>query len=279
MIVYPFSFINNPFFYADPDAAAYLAAVIFAGGFVSIPTRDAVNQLFIDLKANGLYTKLFAFYPIVGATRPSHSINAKSPGTYPIAWFGTGDVHSFSGFTLPGASSGGAYGQFSGLSTSDIATSGGDVHISQYIWKPGISGDDSGYDTCASDANNSSQNYIIVNFNGGTTSYYDWQGSYNTTISSIPTLGYWNLTRNAADTESVLFKDGSQIANATDTIHYCTSDYFIGAEPIGSNVVGGGKNSKGYNFFTFGYRLSVSEESTLSTIINTFQTYLGRNTY
>jgi hypothetical protein len=193
------------------------------------------------LKANGLYTKLFAFYPIVGETRPSHSINAKSPGTYPIVWYGSGDVHSFSGFTLPGASGGGAYGQFSGLSTSDIATSGGDVHISQYIWKPGISGDDAGYDLCASDANNSDQNYIIVNFNGGTTSYYDWQGSYNTSLTTFNSLGYWNLTRNATNAQTELYINGVLNASATDSIHYCTSDYFIGAEPIGSNVVAGGK--------------------------------------
>ena len=263
----------------DPDATAYLAAVVAAGGTVNSTITTAVNTLFTSLKSNSLYTKLFAFYPIIGSIRNSHSINAKTPGTFPIAWFGSGDVHSYSGFTLPGPSGGGAYGRFSGLSTTDIATSGGDVHISQYIWKLGISGSDNGYDLCASDANNANQNYIIVNFNGATTSYYDWQGSYNTTISSIATLGYWNLTRNSANTQSVLFKNGSQLASPTDTIYYCNTDYFIGAEPIGGNVVGGGKNSKGYNFFTFGNRLSVSEESTLSTIINTFQTTLGRNTY
>jgi hypothetical protein len=280
MIVYPFSFIKIAGGGGlDPDATTYLNAVIAAGGTVDPTISAAVNTLFVDLKANSLYAKLFDFYPIVGSTRNSHSINAKSPGTYPIAWFDTGDVHSYSGFTLPGPSGGAAYGRFSGLSTTDIATSGGDVHISQYIWKDGVAGNDTGYDLCASDANNGNQNYIIVNFNGGTTSYYDWQGSYNTTVSSINTLGYWNLTRNATDTESVLFKNGSQIANATDTIHYCATDYFIGAEPVGGNVIAGGKNSKGYNFFTFGYRLSVSEESTLSTIINTFQTSLGRNTY
>lgn len=263
----------------DSDAATYLAAVLAAGGTLNSTISGATNTLFTNLKTNGLYTKLFDFYPIVGSTANSHSINAKSPGTYPIAWFGTGAVHSFSGFTLPGAGGGGAYGRFSGLSTTDIATTGGDLHISQYIWKTGTPGNDSGYDVCASDANNSNQNYIIVNFNGGTTTYYDWQGSYNTSVASIATLGYWNLTRNSGNTQSVLFKNGSQIANAIDSIYYCNTDYFIGAEPIGGNTVGGGKNTKGYNFFTFGYRLSASEESTLSTIINTFQTTLGRNTY
>lgn len=263
----------------DSDAATYLAAVLAAGGTLNSTISGATNTLFTDLKTNGLYTKLFDFYPIVGSSASAHSINAKSPGTYPIVWGGSNIVHSYSGFTLPGPSGGGGYGRFSGLSTSDIATTGGDVHISQYIWKDGTAGQDNGYDLCASDANNSNQNYIIVNFNGATTTYYDWQGSYNTTISSVSTTGYWNITRNAADTQTVLFKNGSQLASPTDTIYYCTTDYFIGAEPIGSNNIAGGKNSKGYNFFTFGNRLSVSEEATLSTIINTFQTSLGRNTY
>jgi hypothetical protein len=263
----------------DSDAATYLAAVLTAGGTLNSTISAATNTLFTSLKTNSLYTKLFDFYPIVGSTAASHSINAKSPGTYPIAWFGSGAIHSLSGFTLPGGGGGGAYGRFSGLSTTDIATSGGDVHISQYIWKEGTPGNDSGYDLCASDANNSNQNYIIVNFNGGTTTYYDWQGGYNTSIGSISTLGYWNLTRDSGNTQTVLYKNGSQLGNPVDSIYYCSTDYFIGAEPIGGNSVGGGKNTKGYNFFTFGYRLSASEESTLSTIINTFQTSLGRNTY
>jgi hypothetical protein len=86
MIVYPFSFIKSAGGGLDPDATTYLNAVVAAGGTVDPTISAAVNTLFVDLKTNSLYTKLFDFYPIVGSTRDSHSINAKSPGTYPIAW-------------------------------------------------------------------------------------------------------------------------------------------------------------------------------------------------
>ena len=75
----------------DPDATAYLAAVVSAGGTTDATIDSAVNTLFVDLKAAGVYTKLIAMYPIIGGVQASHAIDGKTPGgsydlTYGGAW-------------------------------------------------------------------------------------------------------------------------------------------------------------------------------------------------
>ena len=73
----------------DADAAAYLAAVVSAGGTVDGTITSAVETLFTSLKSNSLYNDILIMYPMIGGTLASHAINAKSPATYDLTWYGT----------------------------------------------------------------------------------------------------------------------------------------------------------------------------------------------
>ena len=84
----------------DPDAAAYLAAVIDAGGSVDATISGATETLFLDLKSNSLYSKLIAFYPVLGGVQASHAINGNMNATYDISYNGAW-THSISGQTSP----------------------------------------------------------------------------------------------------------------------------------------------------------------------------------
>jgi hypothetical protein len=73
----------------DPDAAAFFARVTAAGGSLSATEKQAVNQLVLDLKANGLWTPMKAIYPMVGASAAACAQNLKSSsftGTFTSGW-------------------------------------------------------------------------------------------------------------------------------------------------------------------------------------------------
>jgi len=80
----------------DADAAAYIDAVISAGGSVSVAIQAAINTFYIGLKAAGVWDKILDFWPIIGATGASHAINGKTPGTRNIEFYG-GWTHSDAG--------------------------------------------------------------------------------------------------------------------------------------------------------------------------------------
>jgi|GEM_PF-5854784 len=70
----------------DPDAQAYIDAVIAAGGTLSGTEESAVNQLTLDFKAAGIYTKFDIFLPILGNTAASSKINLVEPSNATYDW-------------------------------------------------------------------------------------------------------------------------------------------------------------------------------------------------
>jgi hypothetical protein len=59
----------------DTDAEAFLTAA----GITDPTIESAINTLVIDLKDEGLWTKLIALYPFVGGTATTHKWNLKDP--------------------------------------------------------------------------------------------------------------------------------------------------------------------------------------------------------
>jgi len=59
----------------DADATAFISAA----SITATTQQSAINQLVIDLKNYGLWTKLKAVYPFVGGNANSHKFNLKNP--------------------------------------------------------------------------------------------------------------------------------------------------------------------------------------------------------
>ena len=59
----------------DPDAQAFFTA----SGLTGATELNAVNQLVLDLKGFGIWTKMLAIYPFVGGTATTHKWNLKNP--------------------------------------------------------------------------------------------------------------------------------------------------------------------------------------------------------
>jgi hypothetical protein len=85
----------------DPDTQAF----IDAAGITGATQQSAINTLVISLKANNIWTKLDAIYPMVGGTATTHKFNLKNPADTDAAYrlsFVGGWTHSANGATSNG---------------------------------------------------------------------------------------------------------------------------------------------------------------------------------
>ena len=85
----------------DPDAQAFITAA----GITNPTQQTAINTLVVSLKANGIWTKMKAIYPMVGGTATSHKFNLKDPRDLDVAFrlsFVGGVTHNSNGITVNG---------------------------------------------------------------------------------------------------------------------------------------------------------------------------------
>ena len=85
----------------DPDALAF----IIATGITDPTEQSAINDLVIDLKNGGIWTKLQAIYPVVGGTATTHKYNLKDPQDLDASFrltFNGGWTHAATGMTPNG---------------------------------------------------------------------------------------------------------------------------------------------------------------------------------
>ncbi len=267
----------------DSDAAAYLADVVASGGTTDATISAATDTLFTSLKSNGLYSKMLVMYPFIGGVAASHRLNAKRTSSQYDGTFSGGFTHDVSGSTGNGTNGylnsnfpisaytannySLGYYQYTDNNTGDYIMTGirravGTVQtpVLQLSTKIGSDyfmrlGDDTAFTT----ANGGNRNGFICGSRTGSTKA--------------------DLYRNGTNVGTLTDNPGASIANeAWQTLVFNTNnDPSIGSST--PNPLAGYYADEGLNFYFISTGLLSSEISTLSTIINTFQTSLGRNTY
>ena len=246
----------------DADAAAYLADVIASGGTTDATISAATNTLFVDLKSNGLYDDLY-FFPFVGGTAASHSLFAKrSAGTtYDITWFG-GMTHGVSGATANGTN---GYG-LTALQRPIYSNLG---DLTQGIYVVGDSSADGAYELQSTQGDN---NVLITRYTNNL-AYVRFDGTFKTAPNTDGTGLYVSTLTGSTSGTVKLFKNTSTtlINTTTNDNSYQARDNYI--------LRGAEYSPRTANFVFYTTYLTDSQVSTLSTIINTFQTSLGRNIY
>lgn len=94
----------------DADAQAFFTAIEGDGGSLTTTEKEATNTFVVGLKADSLWTKMYAIYPYVGGTATAHKYNLKDPrnldAAFRITWSG-GVTHDANGITGNGSN---AYG-------------------------------------------------------------------------------------------------------------------------------------------------------------------------
>jgi hypothetical protein len=89
MILATHGIIGSSIVQVDSDWLAFYNRVIVAGGSLTTTEQDATLQLVLDLKDYGIWTKMKAIYPMVGASAAACAQNLKSSnytGTFNGGW-------------------------------------------------------------------------------------------------------------------------------------------------------------------------------------------------
>ncbi|NBU33873.1 hypothetical protein EBZ38_03220 [bacterium] len=86
---------------SDANALAFYTEILALGGNLTPREQTAVDNLVIDLKTAGLWSKIRVLYPFVGQSAVSHSLNLVNPLEFQIDWYGT-LTHNSSGVVTDG---------------------------------------------------------------------------------------------------------------------------------------------------------------------------------
>lgn len=255
-------------FVYDPDAEAFFNAA----GIVNGTQRDAINELVVDLKSENLWPKFSALYPFVGGTASSHSYNLINPSTFQITWNGT-VTHNSNGITGDGST---GYGD-TGYNPVSESASSMNFSLSVYTRGPTAANGTTRVDLSAQESN--TKTTTIGWLNGGT-----WAagvvaaaaGSTSFVPESNTTQreGLNSVIVNGSVTQAY-YNQGTLIGtrNKTDSGHPNYSIYVIAQNASGT---AGAFSLKNVALSAIGQGRSDAEELSFATIVQKFQTALGR---
>ena len=246
----------------DSDAVTFLTAT----GITNIVQQKAINELVIDLKGYGIWTKQKALYPVVGGTSARHAVNLRTPGTYNLS-FTAGWIHSSTGMTPNGTSD---YANTSLTPSSNTIL--GSFHHSIYSRVNSAVGIMGG---CNS--NETPQRYTYLSNSNTTTMINVINNTSLSTNSATITDTLGLMVGNRISSTIVnAFKNGVKVLNDTSNIvtERPTINYYIGGR---NNVnVASNFDNKQIAFYSIGDGLTDTEAANFYTAVQKFQTTLGR---
>jgi hypothetical protein len=260
-----------PVLEGDPDAQAFFTRVAAAGGILSENEEFAVTQLVIQMKADGIWDKMKAIYPMVGASAAACAQNLKSSsftGTFTAGW-----TFASTGTTPNGTS---AY-MDTGLTPSTALGSINNVHLSMYsrTQNSSVSGHNMGVDQSANSLN-------LAQYFAAVSVKLFMNGEYPTNAAEFNETNTLGLAIGSAtsSTSRKLYFNGSLLNTDTNTqlTNLPTSTLLLGC---GRDQSAGGipayftphQNS----FSSIGEGLTDTEASNFYTAVQAFQTTLSRN--
>ena len=258
------------------EANTFLAAARTAkGSDLGSTVSAATTTLFTSLVSNNLWDKLTIFYPMIGGTSAPMAVQGKSPGTNNMTWNG--------GWTFTAsAATGNGTNAYGNTGYNDSGSTLNDFHMAIYSF---VANTNSGIDCGVEDVPRDSRSSIYTREDSGSNAvagfnahnqnsgYLTW--TTGNTINNGSGLFVVNRSGSAAIQG---YRNGIQVLTdtlvSTNTAKY---SYYIGAKNSDGAVAA--YSNRGYNWFSIGKSLTQAEQATFSTIINTFQTSLSRNTY
>lgn len=250
----------------DPDAQAFFDAISTAGGSLTDGEKTATNDLVLDLKGYGLWSKMIGLYPVVGSSSVEHQFNLADPTQYNLTFVGSW-THSTSGVNPTGG-----YANTGIIpSVIDFQTSGS-VHYSMYITEDV---GNSGYDI-GSFTSSGGDWGAISEFVGNNTTYIGVGTGWATTGNGGSTKKNWLWTN--ISSRSYIYRDGTQILDTAKTIS-AGSTIQITLNGNNANTDGNvvDRSSRSWALCSIGLGMNSTEAGDYHTAVEAFQTALGRN--
>ncbi len=242
---------------------------------MSVNEIDAVNNMVQALVSNGIWTKLLAIYPIIGTTAAAHKFNLKDPrdadAAYRLSFLGGGWTHSSNGATPNGTTS---YAD-TFLAGNVLAQNSG--HLSYYSRSntaggAGVFKVEMGYVKLTPSVISTALILLRDNATIGAIN----TATLATTGQITNTQGFYIANRISA-TVNTLFKNGAlQITSNDNSVAPSTINIWIGARNSPDNIAARNYTDRQCAFASIGSGLTEGEAKSFSTIVQTFQTKLGR---
>jgi hypothetical protein len=250
---------------ADEDVQAFFDRVAAAGGVLSLDEETAISTLVADLKLYGIWSKMKAIYPMVGASAAACRQNLRSSnftGTFTSGW-----TFASTGVTPNGTS---AYLD-TFLNPSSILSSNVSSHMSYYS-RTNSNGEliDMGADTSISQR-------IVLHIKYLGNAFYDQNnvtnGRLTFTMNGIDSTGFAIMSRTSSTSQKGYFNN---LLKGTNTLSMTSllpnRNLYIGAY----NASTLGYSNRECAFASIGDGLTDTEASNLYTAVQNFQTLLNR---
>lgn len=249
----------------DKDAQAFITAA----AITDATQIFAINNLVIGLKADGLWTKMKAIYPMVGGTASSHKYNLKDPRDLDAAFrlqFNGVWNHSNNG-ALPDGVSAFARTYLTPSTSLTINNS----HLSYYS-RSNVAGNTG----CAIGSYNgsfTSANQIIIRYTDNNF-YTNIDNTISVSYSNTNTTGYYITSRTASNLIKT-FKNNSLMGNSiVSSVLLNNAAILIGARSDGGPTVL--YDNKQCAFASIGDGLNDTEAANFYTRVQAFQIALNR---
>jgi hypothetical protein len=260
----------------DPDAQAFITAA----GITDPTQQTAINSLVVNLKANGLWTKMNAIYPFVGGTSSTHKWNLKDPRDLDAAYrlvFSGGWTHSSTGATPNGVN---AYADtflipsavlnyaslsyYSRTSTAEIGTGDANGIV------VGVRSDNT-------TANNALNLRVKSNPTNNNDFFYSRTGSAtNNSVRIVDSSGLGLFSGALDATSSKIYRNGINLGGSLLSFSRNTPNLSIYIGALNNKGFGGEYSLKEGAFAHIGDTLNGTEMANLYTVVQAFQTTLGR---
>lgn len=256
----------------DADATAFLDAA----GITDATITSAIQQLAIDLKSYGIWSKMKAIYPFVGGTASSHKWNLKDPrdldAAFRLAFVG-GVTHSANG--VQGNGTNGYADTFFIPDNNGLTVNNN--HLSVYSRTSAASVGSQFYEIGSGDVAGSILSSLFTRRSSNLSGFDS--GSFTTNRASYTTSdgsGFY-VGKVNSDLTSKLFRNATQVATRSITNQASLSpfkNYILGFNENNSPIY---YSAKQLAFASMGTGLTDAESSNFYTAVQAFQTTLGRH--
>ena len=247
----------------DADAKAFITAA----AITNATEIFAINNLVIGLKRDSLWNKMKAIYPFVGGSASSNKYNLKSPfdadTSFRLLFFG-GWTHSFTG-AKPNGTSGYARTYFIPSVQQSLNSNGLGAYFTEFTT--------AGVDPVQIGSFESvTQSSVLVATSTSLTTRLN-----GSTISGGITGGGGSFdAQRTSSTVTTVYKNGSSVATGNSGGTLPTIENYLGTLNFTGTPYSFAYNNSEFRFAYFSEGLNSTEIANLRTIVQKYQTNLGR---
>ena len=252
--------IGSEVFGVDPDAQAFFNRVTDAGGTLSTTEQLAINTLVIQMKLDGIWTKMKAIYPMVGSSAAACAQNLKSSsfaGSFTSGWT----------FSSTGVTPSSAY-MDTGL-MPNVTLNQNSTHLSIYI-NNNSTGEIAEMGALQSDT----QIGLAPNYGSLGDVSRIYTQAYAGNVAQNETDGYFIGSRIISNEFKVYRNAVNYRTTSSTSVSPPTNSIYIGAWNDNGNPIL--RSTRKYAFASIGDGLTDDEAGYLYTAVQAFQTTLSR---